>query len=236
MTTAFVAGATGYTGREVVRQLAASGVRTIAHVRPDSPSLPEWRERFARMGAEVDATAWQPSAMEAALRRHQPDAVFALLGTTRAKARAAEGADYEAVDYGMTSMLLHAVQATSPAARFVYLSSIGARSDTGNEYLAARGRIESELQSSGLSHVIVRPAIISGPDRGERRVMERVFAVGGDAVLRALAVVGASSLHARYRSMSAERLARALIRGSLDPIVATNVLEGETLQQWGDAG
>ena len=47
---AFVAGATGYTGVQVVRQLAAlertPPLRVVAHVRPDSTRLAEWRTRF----------------------------------------------------------------------------------------------------------------------------------------------------------------------------------------------
>ena len=33
----FVVGATGYTGREVVRLLREKRIPTVAHVRPDSP-------------------------------------------------------------------------------------------------------------------------------------------------------------------------------------------------------
>src|SRR5215217_2597869 len=83
MLTAFVAGATGYTGREVVRALVARGVRAVAHVRPDSPRLAEWRERFGEVGADVDATPWEEPAIRAALARWRPTHVFALLGTTR---------------------------------------------------------------------------------------------------------------------------------------------------------
>ena len=39
---AIVLGATGLTGRFVVSHLVRAGVRTIAHVRPDSPRLREW--------------------------------------------------------------------------------------------------------------------------------------------------------------------------------------------------
>ena len=53
MQIAFVAGATGYTGREVVRVLLERGVRTVAHVRPDSPHVDEWRSRFEAQGAAV---------------------------------------------------------------------------------------------------------------------------------------------------------------------------------------
>src|SRR3954471_13568122 len=87
---AFVAGATGYTGREVVRALRARGLRVIAHVRPDSARLGEWRGRFAAMEVEVDATPWNDDAMAATMERLQPDVVFALLGTTKARAREAE--------------------------------------------------------------------------------------------------------------------------------------------------
>ena len=89
MPTAFVAGATGYTGREVVRVLRESGVSTVAHVRPDSPRLAEWRARFGALGAEVDTTPWDAPAMATTLARVQPAIVFALLGTTRRRARAA---------------------------------------------------------------------------------------------------------------------------------------------------
>src|SRR5262245_55763625 len=49
---AFVAGATGYTGNEVVSALRGRGIRTIAHVRPDSSSLERWRKSFEDIGAE----------------------------------------------------------------------------------------------------------------------------------------------------------------------------------------
>ena len=47
---AFVAGATGFVGRAVVPALRRAGVTTIAHVRPDSARLDEWRKRFASTG------------------------------------------------------------------------------------------------------------------------------------------------------------------------------------------
>ncbi len=235
MTTAFVAGATGYTGREVVRQLAAGGVRAIAHIRPDSPSLAEWRERVERMGAVVDATLWQQDALDASLSQHSPDWVFALLGTTKARARVAQKAgaiaDYETVDYGMTRMLLDAVSRGSPHARFVYLSSMGARSDTRNAYLNARGRIEETLMTSGLSWTIARPAIISGIDRDESRALERIAAVAGDGALDMLARVGLPSLRERFRSIDSESLARALILAAHDANDANRILDAAALHR-----
>ena len=169
---AFVAGATGYTGREVVRVLREQGIPTVAHVRSDSPSLERARAGFALIGAETDSTPWTPVALHATLTRLQPTHVFALLGITqkRAKQRAAAGAppeSYESVDYGLTAMLLEATRRATPSAKFVYLSALGATERTGNEYVRVRGRVEREIREAGLSALIVRPSFITGPDREE---------------------------------------------------------------------
>ena len=86
MITAFIAGATGYTGRHVTERLAREGVRAIAHVRPDSPARGSWMARFAAAGAESDCTPWSGEEMARTMARLRPDIVFALLGTTRSRA------------------------------------------------------------------------------------------------------------------------------------------------------
>ena len=52
---AMVFGATGFTGREVVRELIVRKIPAIAHIRPDSGRLQEWQKRFKKMGAKVDS-------------------------------------------------------------------------------------------------------------------------------------------------------------------------------------
>jgi uncharacterized protein YbjT (DUF2867 family) len=234
----FVAGATGYVGREVVRALAARGVPAVAHVRPESPRLAEWRARFAAVPATVDATPWDEAALTATLARLRPAAVFALLGTTRARAAeaAAHGRDegYEAVDYGLTALLLRAARAaaasTGVAPRVVYLSAAGVREGTRNPYLQARARVERELRESGLPWTIVRPAFITGPDRDERRPLERVGAVVTDAALDLAGALGARALRARWRSITGTELGTALARVAFDPHADGRVLTGEALR------
>lgn len=51
MNKAFVAGATGYTGRAVVAELRALGLETTAHIRPNSPQRERWTREFADLGA-----------------------------------------------------------------------------------------------------------------------------------------------------------------------------------------
>ncbi|HEX9106295.1 MAG TPA: NAD(P)H-binding protein [Longimicrobiales bacterium] len=222
---AFVAGATGYTGREVVRALVRAGADTVAHVRPDSPWLAEWRARFQDEGARPDATPWEEAALGERLRALQPTHVFALLGTTRARAAAARRAgappaDYENVDFGLTVMLLHAAAACPADAagrrpRFVYLSAIGARADTSNRYMQVRGRVEALVRASPLPYLIVRPGFISGGDREERRPLERILATSTDIGTALLGTLGARRLRARLRPRSGEELARAIVRLAL---------------------
>lgn len=231
---AFVAGATGYTGREVVRELAGRGVRTLAHVRPDSARLPEWRERFTAHGAEVDTTPWTREAMAARLAALSPTHVFALLGTTlkRARRAAAEGRveDYDAVDFGLSKLLMDALLETGLRPRFVYLSSAGASPLARGSYMQIRWRVEEALRTSGLPYTIARPSIITGPDRDEPRPGERMAAVVANGVLNVASMFGGRRLAARYRSTSSDVLARALVARALDPAAGNTVLESEQLR------
>src|SRR5882672_5667836 len=99
MSKAFVAGATGYTGREVVRALVVRGVAASAHVRPNSPQLDALTREFAAEGATLDTTSWDGAALTATLTRLRPSVVFALLGTTRARVHAARQAGAPAESY-----------------------------------------------------------------------------------------------------------------------------------------
>ncbi|WP_242339692.1 SDR family oxidoreductase [Anaeromyxobacter sp. SG66] len=234
MHTAFVAGATGYTGREVVRALRAAGVRTVAHVRPDSASAGAWRARFAALGAEVDSTPWAGPAMAATLARVRPTLVFALLGTTRRRARAAARhgvtESYASVDYGLTRLLLDAAVASGARPRFVYLSSARVHEGTRSAYLSARARLERDLRASGLPFVVARPAFVTGPDRDEPRPLERAAARVSDAALSVASRLGARRLAARWRSTSGAALASALVRLALDPGAEGRVVEGDGLR------
>jgi uncharacterized protein YbjT (DUF2867 family) len=209
---AFVLGATGFVGREVVRQLCVRGGKPYAHVRPDSSKLDEWRAKFAELGAEVDATPWEVAAMAARLRELAPAQIYILIGTTRGKAKAdGVGGDiYEAVDYGLTKIAVDAARASEIKTRLVYLSGIGADANARGAYMKARGKAEDAVRGSGLPWVIARPAIITG-DRDESRVGERSAAVIGDGLL-AVAGVFSRQLRAKYKSTTPDVLGSALIR------------------------
>lgn len=234
MERAFVAGATGYTGQHVVQALRRRAIPTVAHVRPDSGQLDAWRERFEALGAEVDCTPWNPEAMGATLNRLAPDAVFALLGTTRKRARATrrQGGheDYEAVDFGLTALLHGAAAAAGLGGRFVYLSAAGVGEGSANAYYRARARAEAVIRAGSLPWTIARPSFISGPDRPESRPMERGAAVVADNVLALLARLGVPGPRDRWASLTGAELGEALVRAAQDPAGVGRILEADALR------
>lgn len=234
MQIAFVAGATGYTGREVVRILLARGVRTVAHVRPDSPQVETWRQRFESAGAAVDTTPWDDTEITRTLSVLQPTHVFSLLGTTRARRRASatqgSAESYESIDYGLTAMLIRAAVLSGSRPRFVYLSALGVREHATNPYLLARWHAETMLRASGLPFTIARPSFVTGPDRDESRPLERVGATVVDAAAGIARLFGAERLAGTVRSMTGPELAAGLVRQAFDPAAENAVLGTEELR------
>jgi uncharacterized protein YbjT (DUF2867 family) len=210
---AIVLGATGFVGREVVRQLCARGARAIAHVRPDSRQLDSWRARFAELGAEVDSTAWDAAAMATRWRALAPAQVYVCIGTTRAKAKAdaVTGNIYEAVDLGLTKIAVEAARASEVKPRIVYVSSVGADASARSAYLRVRGQTEDIVKGSGLAWVIARPSMIIGA-REDKRHGEAAIAHTLDGLLAIAGVLGGKRARDRYHSIAGDVLASALIR------------------------
>jgi len=219
--------------------LRARKIDVVAHIRPDSSRRQEWTRKWELQGARVDCTPWEPEAMATTLAELKPDLVFALLGTTQARARReakdgvpASANSYETVDYGMTKMLIDGLVADKSEARFVYLSSEGAK-EGGGAYLDVRGRIERQLAEGPLAWTAIRPSFITGPDREESRLGESVGAAIVGPALGLLGILGATTLRDRYKSTTATALASAMIHYSLDPASQGRVLRGEQLHGFG---
>lgn len=171
-----------------------------------------------------------------ALRRSGATQVYALLGTTKARARAAERsaaapADYEQVDVGLTLLLLAAAQAAGKRPRFVYLSATGVRGpEDGNAYMRARGQVEAAVRASDLPYTIARPSFITGADRDESRPIERIGAAVADATLTLVGLLGGSRMRDRYRSTTNTVLAAALVKLAADPDAQGRVIDSEGLR------
>ena len=232
----FVAGATGYTGQAVVAAAAQQRIPVVAHIRPNSIAGERLHPDFINRGAHVESCPWHDATIHNALQRHQPSHIFALLGTTRARSRAERRAGqspstYATVDVALTVKLMQAAQQLQKPPTFIYLSSMGAGSPRPNAYLAARQQVEQALQESQLPWIIARPSFISGPNRDQRRIGERVGAVFTDKTLSVLGALGASRLRQRFRSITNHQLAHALIRLALNPDATNQIHESNALQQ-----
>lgn len=228
---AMVFGATGFVGREVVPALLEKGVEVVAHVRPDSGRLEEWRGRFEEQGASVDETPWEEAAMAKTLAREKPDLVFCCIGTTKARERATGGAaTYEAIDYGLTKLLLDACLAAEISPRFVYISAMGTSAKALGAYMEARFRAEEAIRTSGLPFIIARPPVIAGPGRDEARYLEQIGGVAMNIFAGGLSLMGAKRLGDRYRSTDNVELAKMLVKGALEAKEKGVILESEDLK------
>lgn len=231
----FIAGATGYTGRELVRLSAAQGIDTWAHVRPESAKHAEWSQQFTTWGATPTSVPWKPAALKEAFHKAPPSHIFAVLGTTKARTkkerrRGLAVTGYEAVDYGLTKMAYDAATELATPPIFVYLSSLGVDAARRNAYLDARYRIEQRLKNGPLPYVIFRPSFISGPDRDEFRPLERVGAVATDALFSGLAGIGLRGPKNRWGSINNTDLARAMIDSALDPTAKNTTLSAQDIR------
>ncbi|MCB9555483.1 MAG: NAD(P)H-binding protein [Deltaproteobacteria bacterium] len=206
----FIIGATGYTGQHLVRTLCQQNTPTVAHVRPDSPRAEACCERFSSWGARVDRTPFTVAALASTFASDPPSHIYCLLGTTRRRSRESGGHEtYQSVDVALTETALEAAKLGAASAHLIYLSAIGAGRTT-SAYLRARTSAEALIRQSGLAYTVVRPSFISGSDRDERRVGERLGAIVTSSALNLVGALGARRFAARYRPRSGAELALGL--------------------------
>lgn len=234
MVRGLVIGATGYVGSATVAELARRGMPVIAHVRFDSPQLGKWREHFAAISAEVATTPWRRDAFAELVQERDVTHVFLCVATNlrRRLGRSTSSIPDRArdVDLGLSVLVIEACAASERKPVIVLVSAVGANARSWVPYWRIRGRLEQALRRVGLDFVIVRPAFISGPDRPERRLFEKLGAAAIDAGLYLLAQIGVRRLRARYRSIDATTLARALVERATDPAARGRLVRGEELR------
>ena len=237
MARCFVAGATGFTGRAVVQQLCAAGEVVAAHIRPGSSSLERYAPVFEAQGAEVDTTPWSLPELSARLQAFAPTHVFCLIGTTKARMRALErqggqaaAAGYDAVDFGLTAMLVQASEAVEVRPRFIYLSAMGVSPRALNAYMAARWRAEEAVRHSALPFTIIRPGLITGPNREDDRPAERLTGALMGGVFGAARKVGLGRLADQYAPTDDAELAAGIIHHALNPASPSDIIEQHRLR------
>ncbi len=217
---AVVAGATGLTGSTLLRQLASDKRfdRVIALVRSSKRGVPDGVELVA-----VDFDALASGGATLSVNRASTDelVVFCCLGTT-IKVAGSQAA-FRRVDFDYVVAVARWAK-VEKAVHFGLISALGASAKSSVFYSRTKGETEAVVCSLALpSTHIVRPSFIDG-HRTESRPGESVAI----RVVRGVSPWLFGALR-RYRVVTAEAIATALLDASLAPIAGVTVTESEAI-------
>jgi uncharacterized protein YbjT (DUF2867 family) len=206
-----VLGATGYVGG-IVTRLALIDPSVTEVIAPTRRPLPLENSRLKNPIVNFDALDEQASWWRV-------DAAISALGTTTRNTPSR--AEYEKIETSYP-VAVAALVRDRGAKAFVYVSSIGASPKSRSFYLRAKGNTEDQLQRLGLpSLTLVRPSGIIGVRQPPRRSEEFILN---------LLQIARPILPKRWRVVTGEQVAKALIRAALKPPLGTIIIESETIQ------
>jgi uncharacterized protein YbjT (DUF2867 family) len=165
-----VAGATGGTGNEVVRELLANGYRVRAFVRDEDKARASFGDDIEYAVGDVRESATIIAALDGV------DALISAVGAGRGE----PGNGPEFVDYGGVRNM---AEAATGLQQFVLVSSIGvthedhALNKMFNNVLMWKFRGEEALRASGVPYTIVRPGGLLNEPGGQQAI---IFSQGDD--------------------------------------------------------
>jgi uncharacterized protein YbjT (DUF2867 family) len=151
----------------------------------------------------------------------EKSAVFIALGTTQKKAGSKKA--FEWVDLDLPALISKAAE-EKKAKAILMISSLGANPRSPNYYLRTKGLAEEWLRSVQIpARYVIRPSLLLGK-RAEFRFGE--WLAQGIMPLFNFLLIGSWK---RYRPIEAERVARAMVKASIEPKEGFHVLENEDL-------
>lgn len=171
-------GASGFVGREVMRQLLASGREVVAISRhPRAEHVPPG---VIQVAADITGEGW--------LRWCEGcGAAIHLVGIIRELRRA--GVTFERAHRISTERVIAGCQRLG-IRRLLYMSALGTRAEAATPYHRTKWQAEEAVRASGLEWTIFRPSLIFGPGDGFTTTLARslrrmlVFPVFGDGSYR----------------------------------------------------
>ncbi|MFH1295983.1 MAG: NAD(P)H-binding protein [Bacteroidota bacterium] len=211
---AILIGASGLVGKTLLDQLVSCNLYKEIETWVRRPSLSVDRT-FTEMVLAFDELPDIPKA--------KADHIYCCLGTTIRKEKTKEA--FRMVD------VTHVVNFAKLAERsgiknFLVISSIGANPASRNFYLRTKGEMEEKVKACSIPSIyILRPSMLLG-NREERRFGEEV----GKAFFKLVNPFLHGSLR-KYRAVSAETVALAMIRCARESRPGIHVLESDEIQR-----
>ena len=146
LTNILVAGATGYLGKYITKELSDRGFYTKVLVRN--------HEKFKRLKIQVDGVIQAEVTDKSSLQDccKNIDVVISSVGITKQK----DGLTYVDVDYQANLNLLDQAK-KSGVKKFIYLSVLNGEKLRSLKICEAKEKFVDELKSSGLDYCIIRP-------------------------------------------------------------------------------
>lgn len=216
--TAWIAGATGLVGGQLLDQLLADPAygRVIAL----------GRRALDRSHAKLDARVVAFDQLDL-VDLPRPDEVYCTLGTTIRRAGSQDA--FRRVDYDFVLALARRAVALG-AGQFLVVTAIGASPRSRIFYSRVKGEVERDTAALPFRAVhVFRPSFLDG-DRAESRPGERI----GLAVFRVIAplLVGPAR---KYRAIAAVTVARAMRSAALSGASGLRVYESDEIARLGSA-
>lgn len=166
-------GATGATGKNVLRDLLASNhfsrvVEAGRRVTPaDSLQDAAGKEKLAQKTIDFEKLE------ESGLKDDKVDVVVIVLGTSKAQAGSAEA--FEKIDREYVLNAAKAAKTDDPKQRVVYLSSVGANANSPFLYARSKGLTEQGLAALYSDCIVFRPGLLKDAERAQPSLVENVY-------------------------------------------------------------
>jgi len=197
-----VTGATGFVGREIVRQLHDGGrsVRLLAR----DPGSTRVQDVVSRSGAEVHAG----NLLDADSLKGALDGMNAVIHLVGIISEIGENT-FENVHAVGTQNLVAATQ-EARVERFVHMSALGTRPEAISRYHQTKWAAEQAVRHSDLDYTIFRPSLIFGPDDQFVNLFARLIRFSPIIPLLA-------DDRAHFQPVAVETVAAAFVRAVFEP-------------------
>ena len=217
MKTALVFGATGLTGKFLLRELADRGEYHKLRVFV--------RNRLKESLPKLEIIHFESENLKEIKSLIKGDDLYCCVGTTIKKAGSQK--KFREVDYDLPVKLAEIARENGVACMAV-ISALGAGAESRNFYLRTKGEMEEKILSMNLPRLILaRPSMLHGP-REEKRIGEEI----GRVATNLLSPLLFGKLE-KFKSIHVQVLARAMVNLANAQGLKKHVFDSDELPRWG---